>query len=172
MTCSQGVLNVRGMTDTQEKLTARDRARKAQAVALEEQRKREAANLKDLEKYFKATDERDKVTAKYEADVRKLTDAYEPKRQRFEGEAAGALAAMKDRGESATSIAALTGLNVTEVTALTKKASDSDGELSRGDKILLANGGKVKDSPTLPTPEAIENDGSGQESVPESAATD
>lgn len=172
MTCSQGVLNVRGMTDTQEKLTARDRARKAQAVALEEQRKREAANLKDLEKYFKATDERDKVTTKYEADVRKLTDAYEPKRQRFEGEAAEALAAMKDRGESATSIAALTGLNVTEVTALTKKASDSDGELSRVDKILLANGGKVKDSPTLPKPEAIENDGSGQESVPESAATD
>lgn len=170
VTCSQGVLNVRGMTDTQEKLTARDRARKAQAAALEEQRKREAANLKDLEKYFKATDERDKATAKYEADVRKLTDAYEPKRQRFEGEAAEALAAMKDRGESATAIAALTGLNVTEVTALTKKASDTDGELSRVDKILTNNGGKVKDNPTVPTPEA--NEGSGQESVPESAATD
>lgn len=158
------------MTDTQEKLTARERARKAQATALEAQRKRDSDNLKDLERYFKANDELDKVTAKFEADVRKLTDAYEPKRQRFEGEAAEALAAMKERGESATSIAALTGLNVTEVTALTKKASDSEGELSRIDKILT-NGGKAKDSPTPPKPEVIENEGSGQEPVPESAAT-
>ncbi|WP_131806650.1 hypothetical protein [Mycobacteroides abscessus] len=161
------------MTDTQEKLTARDRARRAQAVALEEQRKREAANLKDLEKYFKATDERDKVTAKYEADVRKLTDAYEPKRQRFEGEAAEALAAMKDRGESATSIAALTGLNVTEVTALTKKANDTDSGEGSAEK---NNGGdgKPKTSATSPKPSAIANEASeasAQETVDESAAT-
>lgn len=157
------------MSDTQEKLTARERARKAQATALEAQRKRESDNLKDLEQYFKATDDLEKLTTKFEADVRKLTDAFEPKRQQFETKAADALAAMKDRGESATAIAAQTGLNVTEVTTLTKKASDADGGDSAADK--NNNGGKAKTVAAVPNPDVIENEGSGLEAVAESAAT-
>lgn len=109
------------MSDTEKKLTARQRARMAQAAQLEAQRKRAEENLKDLEKYFTTAEKLDAVEKKYAADLKKLNDTYESDKRGHEDAIGAALAGLRGRGETTAAIAQQTGLSTTQVSAAIKK---------------------------------------------------
>lgn len=109
------------MSDTEKKLTARQRARMAQAAQLEAQRKRAGENLKDLEKYFTAAEKLDAVEEKYAADLKKLDDTYESDKRGHEDAIGAALAGLRGRGETTSAIAKQTGLSAAQVSAAIKK---------------------------------------------------
>ncbi|WP_078345214.1 hypothetical protein [Mycobacteroides chelonae] len=109
------------MSDTEKKLTARQRARMAQAAQLEAQRKRAGENLKDLEKYFTAAEKLNAVEEKYAADLKKLDDTYESDKRGHEDAIGAALAGLRGRGETTAAIAQQTGLSAAQVSAAIKK---------------------------------------------------
>lgn len=107
-------------------MTARQRARMAQAAQLEAQRKREDENLKDLEKYFVAAEKLEAVEQKYTADLEKLTATYESDKRAHEDAIRAALSGLRGRGETTAQVAEQTGLSTTQVSAAIKKVETEE----------------------------------------------
>lgn len=96
-------------------VSARDRARAANAARLAEEQERLKKVEDDLVRFFKAQESREKISDDARARIQRIRAETETKISEADRSGAAAIADLKSRGESVASIAQLTGLTTTEV---------------------------------------------------------
>jgi predicted transcriptional regulator len=96
-------------------ISARDRARAANAARLAEEQERLKKVEDDLVRFFKAQESREKISDDARARIQRIREETETKIAEADRSGAAAIADLKSRGESVASIAQLTGLTTTEV---------------------------------------------------------
>lgn len=96
-------------------ISARDRARAANAARLAEEQERLKKVEDDLVRFFKAQASREKISDDARARIQRIREETETKIAEADRSGAAAIADLKSRGESVASIAQLTGLTTTEV---------------------------------------------------------
>ncbi len=133
-------------------MTARQRARMAQAAQLEAQRKRDEENLKDLEKYFVAAEKLETVEQKYAADLKKLTATYESDKRAHEDAIRAALSGLRGRGETTAQVAEQTGLSTTQVSAAIKKVETEEVDGAAAAKAAPSTGAGTAEADTKRSP--------------------
>ncbi|OZD70540.1 hypothetical protein CH263_06375 [Rhodococcus sp. 06-1059B-a] len=120
-------------------VSARDRARKANAQRLADAQSRLKSQEQDLVLYFDATRDEEKVEEDLGRRIARLQRDARAKLESARSRRAEALAALKSRGETYSSIAGLVGLPVPEATKLVKVAvaarvsGQSDGSQKSSD---------------------------------------
>ncbi|MBY6412879.1 hypothetical protein HQ346_14430 [Rhodococcus sp. BP-252] len=106
-------------------VSARERARQANARRLADAQSRLKNQEQDLISYFDATRDQDKVADDLAKRIERLQREAQTKLESTRRRRAQALASLKSRGETYSSIAALVGLPVPETTKLVKSAAAS-----------------------------------------------
>lgn len=96
-------------------ISARDRARAANAARLAEEQERLKKVEDDLVRFFKAQESREKISDDARARIERIREETETKIAEADRSGAAAIADLKSRGETVASIAQLTGLTTTEV---------------------------------------------------------
>ena len=96
-------------------VSARDRARAANAARLAEEQERLKKVEDDLVRFFKAQESREKISDDARARIQRIREETETKIAEADRSGAAAIADLKSRGESVASVAQLTGLTTTEV---------------------------------------------------------
>lgn len=152
---------------------SRERARKVYATRMAEQRRIEALNEEDLAAYFAEADvvadaERSRASARtvaeraYKKALADADDAFERASQRAAERQAAALRQLRDRGETITALAELTGATATEVRKMigTGKpravAAVADDSTKQHDAASDQAGGTSVGEATTPTGDAKE----------------
>jgi hypothetical protein len=106
-------------------VSSRDRARQANAQRLADAQSRLKNQEQDLVSYFDATRDEAKVADELEARIARLQRDARTKLESTRRRRSEALAALKERGETYSSIAALVDLSVPEATKLVKSAHEA-----------------------------------------------
>jgi len=96
-------------------VSARDRARAANAARLAEEQERLKKVEDDLVRFFKAQESREKIADDARVRIERIREETETKISEADRSGAAAISDLKSRGESVASIAQLTGLTTTEV---------------------------------------------------------
>lgn len=110
------------MTPAANKISARDRARSATAARLAEEQARIKKNEDDLAQFFRADENIEKVRAESAQKIERIREETEDRLAQSELVRATSVVALKERGETVASIAAMTDLSTTEVNKLLKNA--------------------------------------------------
>lgn len=103
-------------------ISARDRARAANAARLAEEQERLKKVEDDLVRFFKAQELREKIADDAQVRIARIREETETKLADADRNGALAISDLKARGESVASIAQLTGLTTTEVNKLLRSA--------------------------------------------------
>ncbi|MDV6277965.1 hypothetical protein R3Q06_31265 [Rhodococcus erythropolis] len=99
-------------------ISARDRARAANAARLAEEQERLKKVEDDLVRFFKAQELREKISGDARVRIERIREETDTKIADADRSGAAAIADLKSRGETVASIAQLTGLTTTEVNKL------------------------------------------------------
>lgn len=110
------------MTPAANKISARDRARSATAARLAEEQARIKKNEDDLAQFFRADENIEKVRAESAQKIERIREETEDRLAQSQLVRATSVVALKERGETVASIAAMTDLSTTEVNKLLKNA--------------------------------------------------
>ncbi len=110
------------MTPAANKISARERARSATAARLAEEQARIKKNEDDLAQFFRADENIEKVRAESAQKIERIREETEDRLAQSELVRASSVVALKERGETVASIAAMTDLSTTEVNKLLKNA--------------------------------------------------
>lgn len=110
------------MTPAANKISARERARSATAARLAEEQARIKKNEDDLAQFFRADENIEKVRAESAQKIERIREETEDRLAQSELVRAASVVALKERGETVASIAAMTDLSTTEVNKLLKNA--------------------------------------------------
>lgn len=110
------------MTSAPNKISARERARSATAARLAKEQARIKKNEDDLAQFFRADENIEKVRAESAQKIERIREETEDRLAQSELVRASSVIALKERGETVASIAAMTDLSTTEVNKLLKNA--------------------------------------------------
>lgn len=99
-------------------ISARERARAANAARLAEEQERLKKVEDDLVRFFKAQESREKISDDARVRIERIREETDTKIADADRSGAAAIADLKSRGETVASIAQLTGLTTTEVNKL------------------------------------------------------
>ena len=114
-------------------VSARDRARAANAARLAEEQERLKKVEDDLVRFFKAQESREKISDDARARIERIREETETKIADADRSGAAAIADLKSRGETVASIAQLTGLTTTEsAPSMKRRRSSRELQLNLG----------------------------------------
>lgn len=153
--------SVAGMTSSNTgPVSARERARAANAQRLADAQSKLKNQEQDLISYFDATRDEDKVADDLAKRIARLQRDADAKLESARRRRAEALAALKARGETYSSIAALVDLPVPEATKLVKSAraagspADTEATVSRRERGVV---GSDKEPTAEAAPSSVED---------------
>ncbi|MCD2135987.1 hypothetical protein LQ424_29630 [Rhodococcus qingshengii] len=129
-------------------VSARDRARAANAARLAEEQERLKKVEDDLVRFFKAQESRERISDDARARIERIREETETKIADADRSGAAAIADLKSRGETVASIAQLTGLTTTEVNKLLRSTKPKQ----KAEKVPADKAAAKDDSSPAPAP--------------------
>lgn len=143
------------MASTTNRVSAREKARRAMAEQEAENRRRLELNEKSLQAFFAAADSIDKAAEVRDTQIAKANETFENKTATARAAQAAAVAELQERGEKAQSIAALTDVSVAEIRKLAASAKPAPAKPTKA--------AAEPKSDAAPSSGAADKDASGQE---------
>ncbi|MCD2158228.1 hypothetical protein LQL77_31690 [Rhodococcus cerastii] len=128
-------------------VSARDRARAANAARLAEEQERLKKVEDDLVRFFKAQESREKIADDARSRIERIREETETKIADANRSGAAAIADLKSRGETVSSIAQLTGLATTEINKLLRSTKPKQ----KSEKSSAVDAAPTEDSSPAPT---------------------
>jgi len=130
-------------------ISARERARAANAARLAEEQERLKKVEDDLVRFFKAQESREKIADDARVRIERIREETDTKLADADRSGAAAIADLKSRGETVASIAQLTGLTTTEVNKLLRSTKPKQkSEKSPADKTASKEDSSPAPAPT------------------------
>ena len=129
-------------------ISARERARAANAARLAEAQERLKKVEDDLVRFFKAQESREKIADDARARIERIREETDTKIADADRSGAAAIADLKSRGETVASIAQLTGLTTTEVNKLLRSTKPKQ----KSEKAPVDKTASKEDSSPAPAP--------------------